>query len=55
MDWSRMLIFAKVLPLIPLFDVKEGMVFRHVIKVGRKTIPASIREGLPHHYYEKNH
>jgi len=25
-----------------------------VIKVGRKTIPASIREGLPDHYYEKN-
>ena len=50
-----MLLFAKVLPLIPLFDVKEGMVFRHLIRVGRKTVPASIREGLPHHYYEKNH
>ena len=50
-----MLLFAKVLPLIPLFDVKEGMVFRHLIKVGRKTVPASIREGLPHHYYEKKH
>lgn len=50
-----MLVFAKVLPLIPLFDVKEGVIFRHVIKVGRKTIPATIREGLPHHYYDKNH
>jgi molybdopterin-containing oxidoreductase family membrane subunit len=50
-----MLMFAKVLPLIPIFDVKEGVVFRHVIKIGRKTIPATIREGLPHHYYEKNH
>ena len=49
-----MLLFAKVFPLIPLFDIKEGMVFRHVVKVGRKTIPASIREGLPHRYYEKN-
>ena len=50
-----MLVFAKVLPLIPLFDIKEGMVFRHLIKVGRKTVPASIREGLPHHYYEEKH
>jgi len=50
-----MLLFAKVLPLIPLFDVKEGMVLRRLMKVGRKTIPASMREGLPHHYYEKDH
>ena len=49
------LMFAKVFPLIPLFDVKEGMVIRRLIKVGRKTIPASMREGLPHHYYKKDH
>ena len=48
-----MLLFAKVLPLIPLFDIKEGMVIRRLMKVGRRTIPASMREGLPHHYYEK--
>ena len=39
-----MLLFTKVFPLIPLFDVKEGMVFRDEIKIGRRTIPASIRE-----------
>jgi len=50
-----MLLFAKVLPLIPLFDIKEGMVNRRLIKVGRRVIPATIREGLPHHYYEKKH
>ena len=49
-----MLLFAKVLPLIPLFDIKEGMVIRRLMKVGRRTIPATMREGLPHHYYEKH-
>ncbi|MBM3947800.1 MAG: molybdopterin oxidoreductase [SAR202 cluster bacterium] len=39
-----MLVFAKVFPLVPLFDIKEGMVGRHVIKIGRKIVPASIRE-----------
>ncbi|MAU64646.1 MAG: molybdopterin oxidoreductase [Dehalococcoidia bacterium] len=49
-----MLLFAKVFPLIPLFDIKEGMVIRRLMKVGRRTIPATMREGLPHHYYEKH-
>lgn len=39
-----LLIFSKVFPLIPLFDIKEGMVFRDEIKIGRRTVPASIRE-----------
>lgn len=40
-----MLAFAKVFPLVPLFDIKEGMVGGpHKIKIGRKEIPASIRE-----------
>ena len=39
-----MLIFSKFFPLIPLFDVKEGMVIREEIKIGRRTVPASIRE-----------
>ena len=39
-----LLIFAKVFPLIPLFDIKEGMVVRDEIKIGRRTVPASIRE-----------
>jgi Ni/Fe-hydrogenase subunit HybB-like protein len=39
-----MLLFAKFFPLIPIFDVKEGMIFRDEMKIGRKTVPASIRE-----------
>ncbi len=39
-----MLVFSKVFPLIPLFDIKEGMVGRDEIRIGRRTVPASIRE-----------
>ena len=39
-----LLLFSKVFPLIPLFDIKEGMVGRDEIKIGRRTVPASIRE-----------
>ena len=39
-----MLLFARVFPLIPLFDIKEGMVGRDEIKIGRAKVPASIRE-----------
>ena len=39
-----MLLFTKFFPLIPLFDVKEAMVGRDEIKIGRRTVPASIRE-----------
>jgi len=39
-----MLVFTKLFPLIPLFDVKEGMVFRDEIRIGRRVVPASIRE-----------
>ncbi len=39
-----MLIFFKFFPIIPLFDMKEGMVLRDEIKIGRRTVPASIRE-----------
>ncbi|MDP6401963.1 MAG: polysulfide reductase NrfD, partial [SAR202 cluster bacterium] len=35
-----MLLFSKVFPLIPIFDIKEGMVFRDEVKIGRRTIPA---------------
>ncbi len=38
------IVFAKVFPLIPLFDVKEGMVVRDEVKIGRRTVPATIRE-----------
>ena len=39
-----MLLFAKVFPLVPLFDIKEGMVVRDEVKIGRRTVPATIRE-----------
>ena len=39
-----LLLFSKVFPLIPLFDVKEGMVMKDEVKIGRRTVPASIRE-----------
>ena len=38
------LLFAKVFPLIPVFDMKEGVRLRDEIQVGRKTVPATIRE-----------
>ena len=39
-----MLLFAKVFPLIPVFDIKEGMVIRDEIKIGRRMVPATIHE-----------
>ena len=39
-----LLLFAKVFPLIPLFDIKEGMAVRDELKIGRRTVPATIRE-----------
>ncbi|MBI4201155.1 MAG: polysulfide reductase NrfD [Chloroflexi bacterium] len=35
-----LLLFAKVFPLIPLFDIKEGQTLSDEIKIGRKTVPA---------------
>ena len=39
-----MLLFSKFLPLIPLFDIKEGMILRQEIKIGRRVVPAVINE-----------
>ena len=39
-----MLLFFKFFPVIPLFDMKEGMIVRDEIQIGRRTVPASIRE-----------
>jgi molybdopterin-containing oxidoreductase family membrane subunit len=39
-----MLLFAKVLPLIPLYDIKEGDILKTEIQVGRRTVPATFRE-----------
>ena len=38
------LIFAKVFPLIPLGDAKEGMILHDEIKIGKVTVPAVMRE-----------
>ncbi len=39
-----MLLFGKVLPLIPLYDIKEGEVLRSEIQVGRRRVPAVVVE-----------
>ena len=39
-----MLLFSKVLPLIPLYDIKEGDILKTEIKIGRATVPAVFRE-----------
>jgi len=39
-----MLLFSKVLPLIPLYDIKEGDMLKTEIKIGRATVPAVFRE-----------
>ena len=39
-----MLLFAKVLPLIPIYDIKEGEILKSEIQIGRRTVPAVIRE-----------
>jgi molybdopterin-containing oxidoreductase family membrane subunit len=38
------LLFAKLFPIVPIWDVKEGQVVREQIKVGRVEVPAAIRE-----------
>lgn len=38
------LLFSKVFPLIPLFDIKEGQVLQDKIQVGKREVPAVIRE-----------
>ena len=39
-----MLLFAKVFPLLPLYDIKEGEILKTEIKIGRRKVPAVIRE-----------
>ena len=38
------LLFAKFFPLIPIFDIKEGQVLKDEIEIGRRKVPAVIRE-----------
>ena len=38
-----MLLLSRVVPLIPLYDIKEGEILRTQIQVGRRTVPATFR------------
>ena len=39
-----MLLFAKLFPIIPLWDAKEGQALKQRVRVGRVDVPAVIRE-----------
>ena len=39
-----MLLFSRVFPLIPLYDIKEGEILKTQIQVGRRVVPATFRE-----------
>jgi len=39
-----MLLFSKFVPLIPLYDIKEGEILRTEVKIGRRIVPAVVRE-----------
>ena len=39
-----LLLFSKVLPLIPLYDIKEGDILKTEVQIGRRTVPATFRE-----------
>jgi len=41
---AGLLVFAKVLPIVPLWDVKEGQVLKRTLRFGRAAIPAVLRE-----------
>ena len=38
------LLFAKLFPIIPLFDIKEGQIMKQELRIGRVKVPAVIRE-----------
>ena len=41
---SGILLFAKLLPIVPLWDVKEGQVVTTELRVGRARVPATLHE-----------
>jgi molybdopterin-containing oxidoreductase family membrane subunit len=41
---SGILLFSKIFPIIPLFDIKEGQILKRTVRIGRATVPAVIRE-----------
>ena len=38
------LLFAKLFPIVPLWDVKEGQVLGREVRVGRVRVPGVVRE-----------
>lgn len=41
---TGLLVFAKLFPIIPIFDIKEGQVLKQEVQVGRVKVPGVIRE-----------
>ena len=39
-----MLLFSKFIPLIPLYDIKEGNILKTEVQIGRRMVPAAFRE-----------
>jgi molybdopterin-containing oxidoreductase family membrane subunit len=39
-----LLLFSRVFPLVPLYDIKEGEFLRTEVKIGRRVVPATFRE-----------
>ncbi len=39
-----MLLFSRFVPLVPLYDIKEGEILRTEVQIGRRTVPAAFRE-----------
>jgi Ni/Fe-hydrogenase subunit HybB-like protein len=39
-----LLVFAKLFPIVPVWDVKEGQVLEDEVRVGRARVPATMRE-----------
>jgi molybdopterin-containing oxidoreductase family membrane subunit len=41
---AGLLVFAKVLPIVPLWEVKEGQLVRRSLRVGRREVAAAVHE-----------
>ena len=39
-----LLLFSRVFPLVPLYDIKEGQFLRTEVRIGRRVVPATFRE-----------
>jgi len=39
-----MLLLSRVIPLIPIYDIKEGDILKTEVQIGRRTVPAVFRE-----------